>query len=38
MPCAGELARGMQEGGYAVEALRRNLGSFLGGFLSERRI
>ena len=28
----------VQEGGYAVEALRRNLGSFLGGLLSERRI
>jgi len=28
----------VQEGGYAVEALRRNLGSFLGGFLSERRV
>jgi acetoin utilization deacetylase AcuC-like enzyme len=28
----------VQEGGYAVEALRKNLGSFLGGFLSERRV
>jgi acetoin utilization deacetylase AcuC-like enzyme len=28
----------VQEGGYAVEALRKNLGSFLGGFLSVRGI